>query len=795
MSEKRRQLPPLYNPHGLEQKWYPIWEKGGFFSYKKSYHKEGQPTKTFSMVLPPPNVTGSLHLGHALNHTIQDILARYHRMKGEITLWVPGTDHAGIATQNVVERQLHAQGKSRRDFSRQEFEKLIWRWKEESGGMITQQMRLLGESVDWDYERFTLDEGLSFVVRRVFVRLYQDGLIYRGERMINWCPKDETALSNIEVEYKEVPGKLYFVKYFLENSDDFLLVATTRPETIPGDEAVAVHPSDERYKNFIGRYVIHPLNGKKIPVIADHAVDPQYGTGVVKVTPAHDFLDFEIAERHKLPLTNIFNEKAVLNEKAGPYKGLSREKAREIIVEELRDKGLLTLTKDIRHNVGHSYRSGVAVEPRLSLQWFVKTKPLAQLAIEAVQEGKTQFFPKRWENLYFDWLQKIEDWCISRQLWWGHRIPAFYCQTCAAMHVLEEDPTSCPSCGSSQIKQDEDVLDTWFSSALWPFSTLLGKDKTTVLCQWPNKIPNSKELELFYPTSVLVTGFDIIFFWVARMMMMGLYFMGDVPFRHVYIHGLVRDEKRQKMSKSKGNVVNPLEKMEEYGTDAFRFFLISILPEGKDIVYDESRLKGYQAFCNKIWNTARFIWMNQEESYRPNDEACYELKDADIWILERYNHTQKMATKALDNYRFAEYTQLIYDFFWKDFCDYYVEIAKLFLRDQEQDTVRYVLNRTLENSLKLLHPVMPFITEELYSYWSRPQDDLIIVSSWPTVFSLKEPEAAIKRMELTLKLTAKIRQLRHDLQIPPPTKTKFWLYTQRRIFFKQLPQENSHWSL
>lgn len=780
-----KELPSLYNPHGLQAKWYPVWENGGYFSWRHGRVPSAESTKpsekkeNFSIVIPPPNVTGSLHLGHALNHTVMDILTRYQRMRGKASLWIPGTDHAGIATQNVVEKRLAAEGKNRRELGREKFEEQVWTWKAESGGMITHQQRELGESVDWDYERFTMDEGLSFCVRRVFERLYKEGLIYRGERMINWCPKDATALSNIEVEYKESHGKLYYIKYPLKKgqgiSEEFLIVATTRPETIPGDEALAVNGLDERYKHLVGKTAVIPILGKEIPVIADDYVDKEFGTGVVKITPAHDPNDFLVAQRHKLPFTNIMTDTAHMNEKAGPYKGLSREECRKQIIADMTTAEQVEKTEDIKHSVGHSYRSGAVVEPRLSTQWFVKVKPLAEEAIKAVKDGRTKFVPQRWENLYFDWLENIEDWCISRQLWWGHRIPAWHCKKCSHITVSENEVNKCEKCGSGDVQQDEDVLDTWFSSGLWPFSTMLGRTAEEVQAQWTGDKPDSEELKLFYPTSVLVTGFDIIFFWVARMMMFALHFMKEVPFKEVYMHGLVRDAQRQKMSKSKGNVVNPLEKMEEYGTDAFRFFLMSILPEGKDIIFDESRLKGYQAFCNKIWNTARYIWMNQPADYTKPEISDVVLSDTDKWLLKEFQATTEKITAALANYRFSEYTQLIYDFIWKTFCDNYIEFAKISLKNEKNAAgARFMLNHIFEKSLQLLHPVMPFITEELYSFWPRKNEkDLIIVSAWPGENDLKvnaDLSAADKKVTLLIELISLVRRIRGELSVPPSEK-------------------------
>ena len=786
-----RELASQYNPSGLEAKWYKIWEEGGFFSHKFPDH--GPEKQAFCMVIPPPNVTGSLHLGHALNHTIQDILARYHRMKGRSVLWLPGTDHAGIATQNVVERLLAKEGKTRQKMGRENFEERVWQWKEESGSLITQQQRQLGESVDWDHESFTLDEHLNQLVNQVFIRLYQEGLIYRAKRMINWCPVNRTALSNIEVEYKGVNGNLYYIQYPVIDSDDFLLIATTRPETLLGDEALAVHPNDPRYKGFVGKHVLLPLMQKKIPVIADEYVDETFGTGVVKITPAHDPNDFEVGRRHKLPTTIVIDPQGRINENGSAYAGLSREEARKKIVSDLKSQGLLKKVEKYQHQVGHSYRSGAAVEPLPSTQWFVNAKELAKEAIKAVHEKKVRFIPQRWEKIYFEWMYNIQDWCISRQLWWGHRIPAWYDKEEKIYIGLDEknvrETYGIPP--ETKLKQDEDVLDTWFSSALWPFSTLWSKEEILNSQSWPDLSELHKR---FYPNHVLVTGFDIIFFWVARMIMMGTHFMNDVPFREVYIHGLVRDADRQKMSKSKGNVVNPLEKMDEYGTDAFRFFMISILPEGKDIVYDESRLKGYQAFCNKVWNTARYLWMNQPADHQMPDTLSESatFSELDIWMIEHFNSSLEKTENAIRGYRFSEYAQEIYDLTWKFFCDHYIELAKVSLKRSDlREAALYTLNLIFQNILKLLHPIMPFITEELYSYWRDEKEigqGLILVSEWPIKIKGTFSTRSFERVENMIQMIHSIRNLRGELSIPPGEKLRASFSTDDReqgIFLKK----------
>jgi valyl-tRNA synthetase len=783
----------VYNPHGLQEKWYPIWEKEGYFDYRKNTGKTDadlKPEDCYSIVIPPPNVTGSLHLGHALNHTLQDILIRHQRMLGKAVLWVPGTDHAGIATQNVVERLLAQEGKRREDMGREKFEERVWQWKAESGGMITHQMRQLGESVNWEMERFTMDEGLSHIVRRVFVQLYHEGLIYRGERMINWCPKDKTALSNIEVEYKEIHGHLYFVRYPLEGAEHdgkkYLLVATTRPETILGDEALAVHPEDERYRHLRGAKARVPFIDKLIPIVFDDAVDREFGTGVVKITPAHDFNDFAMAMRHKLPLTNVMTDSAHMNELAGPYQGLSREACRKKIVEDLEAAGMIEKIDAHKHSVGHSYRSGAVVEPRLSLQWFVKIRPLADKAVSAVTSGATQFYPKRWENLFFDWMNKIEDWCISRQLWWGHQVPAWYCSDCEGVTVSMTDAMECSHCKSKNIKRDKDVLDTWFSSALWPFSTLMPQEISKIDAIWPPQPlstspqsgegglryapPKSPMLDNFYPTSTLVTGFDIIFFWVSRMLMMGMHFMQKTPFDKVIIHSLVRDANRQKMSKSKGNVVNPLEKMDEYGTDAFRFFLISIMPDGKDIIYDEARLKGYQAFCNKIWNTARFILMNTPEDYALPKTAP-KLSAIDEYVLRELDAAIAKCDSALEGFHFSDYALAIYDFLWKTFCDQYIEMSKVALKDDAlKSGALYTLHTVFRAALRLLHPAMPFITEELASVLPGGDGRLLIVAPWPKAGEHFTAAGSGNQSAILLEIAGKIRQVRAELSVEPGAK-------------------------
>ncbi|HTY20480.1 MAG TPA: valine--tRNA ligase, partial [Geobacteraceae bacterium] len=659
MSEK--ELAKGYEPKDVEARWYREWESRGYF------HAEAKSTKPpYSIVIPPPNITGVLHMGHALNNTLPDILCRWKRMCGCNVLWMPGTDHAGIATQNVVERQLAAEGKDRFALGRDGFIKRVWEWKKESGGQIIGQLKRLGASCDWERERFTMDEGLSRAVRTVFVRLYEEGLIHRDNRLINWCPRCHTALSDIEVEHEEQKGHLWHLRYPVVGSDRHLVVATTRPETMLGDTAVAVNPADERYRDLVGGLVILPLVNRKIPIIADDYVDMEFGTGVVKITPAHDFNDFEVGKRHKLNIINIFNQSGVINAEGMQYQGLDRFAARKRVVEDLTAQGLLEKVDDHALAVGGCYRCKTVVEPYLSLQWYVKVKTLAEPALAAVQgeNPRTRIYPDQWRRNYIDWMENIQDWCISRQIWWGHRIPAWYCDYCGEITVSLTDPEACSSCGGRAITQDPDVLDTWFSSALWPFSTM----------GWPDM---TDELATFYPTSCMITGFDILFFWVARMMMMGLKFMGDVPFSEVYIHALVRDAQGQKMSKSRGNVIDPLTVIDTYGTDAFRFTLAAFAAQGRDIKLAEERIAGYRNFANKIWNAARFTLMNLE-GFDPEgiSFAELELSQGDQWILHRLNVTTAETSKALEEYRYNEAAMGLYQFTWSEFCDWYVELSK-----------------------------------------------------------------------------------------------------------------------
>jgi valyl-tRNA synthetase len=750
------ELPSSYEPKEVEKKWYSTWEKENLFHAQENDGKE-----PYSIVIPPPNVTGILHIGHALNDTLQDILVRWQRMSGKSALWMPGTDHAGIATQNVVERLLASEGKTKHDLGREAFVKRVWEWKEHSGGQIVAQLKRLGASCDWKRERFTLDEGLSRAVRKVFVTLYSEGLIYQGERIINWCPRCETALSDIETEYQDIKGHLYYLKYPMADSSESIIVATTRPETMLGDTGVAVNPDDERYRHLVGKNVILPLMNRNIPVFADSFVAKEFGTGLVKVTPAHDPNDFEMGKRHNLEIINILDTNGNINGKGGAYKGLSRFDARKKVLKDLDKLGLLVKIEDHDHSVGHCYRCNTIIEPYLSKQWFVNIKPLADAAIKAVEEKRITFVPQNWEKTYYEWMYNIRDWCISRQLWWGHRIPAFYCKSCGHITVTMDDPHECEKCKSKDIRQDEDVLDTWFSSALWPFSTM----------GWPD---STDALKKYYPTNVLVTSFDIIFFWVARMIMMGLKFMKDIPFKDVYIHALVRDEHGQKMSKSKGNVIDPIIMMDDYGTDAFRFTLAIFAAQGRDIIMSEKRVEGYRAFCNKIWNATRFILMNLGEGFAAREIKAGELDNFDKWILHRLNKAAADITKALEEYKFNEAAHQIYEFWWHEFCDWYLELTKprIYSKDSavkdkdSAETARQVLYHVLKTGLQLLHPFMPFITEEI---WSRinPSGGRIIVSKWPEPNKDFNFPGEAEDADIFKEIVYRIRNIRAEMNIPP----------------------------
>ncbi len=756
-----------YDPHAFEEKWYRWWEE------KKFFHADpASPKPPFSIVIPPPNVTGSLHMGHALNNTLQDVLVRYKRMDGYEACWVPGTDHAGIATQNVVERMLAEEGKTRQDLGREAFIERVWKWRKESGGTILRQLKRLGASCDWDRERFTMDEGLSRAVREVFCRLYEEGLIYRGDYIINWCPRCHTALSDLEVEHEEAAGRLWHIRYPAKDGGEGVVVATTRPETMLGDTAVAVHPEDERYKALVGKTLVLPIVGREIPVIADPAVDPEFGTGAVKVTPAHDPNDFAMGERHGLARVQVIGEDGTMTAEAGAYAGLDRYECRKRLVADLEAQGFLVKTDEHRHAVGHCYRCRTVIEPLVSRQWFVKIKPLAEKAIAAVREGRTRIVPPQWEKTYFHWMENIRDWCISRQIWWGHRIPAFTCQACGELTVARTDPEACPRCGATDLAQEEDVLDTWFSSALWPFSTL----------GWPEETP---ELAKFYPTSVLVTGFDILFFWVARMMMMGLWFRGDVPFHDVYIHALVRDEKGQKMSKSRGNVIDPLEVIDRFGADPFRFTLVAFAAQGRDIRLSVDRIEGYQRFANKVWNAVRFTLMNLED-FDPSAPAVpfAERLPQDRWILTRLREAVAEVRANLDAYEFDKAAGSVYQFLWHELCDWYIEMAKGPLYGRGDARARLGTQQTLveafDTVLRLLHPFMPFVTEELWQKLPWPayrgeRPESVMTAAFPRPEALPEDAEARDRIERVKEVVSAIRNIRGEMNVPPSRKVEAWV--------------------
>jgi valyl-tRNA synthetase len=741
------ELPTAYDPHGIEARWSETWEKEGLFTARVNPDKQ-----PFCIVIPPPNVTGSLHMGHAFEHTLQDSFTRRARMQGYETLWLPGTDHAGIATQNVVERELGKEGVDRHKLGREKFVERVWQWKEQYGGRITQQMRRLGDSCDWSRERFTMDEGLSYAVRTVFVRWFDDGLIYRGNRIINWCPRCTTALSDIEVEHEEVAGELITFRYLLTDGSGDISVATTRVETMLGDTGIAVNPDDPRYTELVGKKVKHPFFDRELAIIADDAVDPSFGTGVVKVTPAHDATDFEIGSRHGLDRINILDEHARTNDAAGEFRDLDRYEARQIVLHRLKELGLVTKEeRPYMHPVGHCSRCGTEIEPWLSEQWFVKMKPLAEPAIEAVRSGQIRFEPKRFVKQYIDWMENIRDWCISRQLWWGHRIPVWYCDACGEVFASLDHPSECRNCRSADIHQDSDVLDTWFSSGLWPFSTL----------GWPEQ---TEDLAYFYPTTLMNPGYEILFLWVSRMIMSGLYFMGDIPFRVVMIHGMVRDFEGKKMSKSKGNVIDPLDMIERYGADALRFSLAFAAVPGNDTNISEERIETGRNFANKLWNATRFVLRAVGEDrpdLRPKDELSLE----DRWILSRLDSTIADIERAHEAYNLKDVSELLYQFIWSEYCDWYIELAKLHLDDERATSTRSVLLYVLDAIVRLLHPIMPFITEELWSKL-RPERGSITTAAWPSAEALRddEAEASIDRFQ---DLVVALRRLRVEHGIEP----------------------------
>ena len=768
------ELPKNYDPKAIETKWYEWWKAKGYFHAEAS--RGGKP---YTIVIPPPNVTGILHMGHALNESIQDVMVRRKRMQGFNTVWVPGTDHAGIATQNVVERQLKKQGKSRWDMPREDFLKLVWEWKDQYGGTILNQLQKLGSSCDWDRTRFTMDEGLSDAVAEVFVRLYDKKLIYRGEYIINWCPRCGTALSDEESEHENKAGHLYHIRYMVKDGrkNEYVVVATTRPETLLGDTAVAVNPRDERYAKLKGKTLILPVLGREIPLIEDDFVDPQFGTGAVKVTPAHDPNDFEMGRRHNLPMVNVMHGSGVMNENAGPYQGLDRAACREKIVADLQESGLLVKIDDHSHAVGHCYRCHTVVEPRLSPQWFVKMKPLARPAIEAVKDGRIRFVPERWNKVYLEWMENIRDWCISRQIWWGHRIPVFYCEEEGCLHewAAKGQPTACPKCGSSKIHQDPDVLDTWFSSWLWPFSVF----------GWPR---DNEDLRFFYPTSDLVTAPEIIFFWVARMIMAGMEFMGDVPFQRVYLHGTVRDNQGRKMSKSLGNSIDPLDIIGDFSADALRFSLIALTATGQDVYISKEKFELGRNFGTKIWNAARFLQMHTGEQAievgNPQFNPALLTAD-DQHIVSLLHKTITACDENIDRCRFNDYAKALYEFFWHEFCDWYVEYAKQPLNGTDaarKGEVLKVMHYVLSRALCLLHPIMPFLTEELWQgmgYASMAES--VMLARWPRALDEEELASWGIQTEAVAYVDAKhaaiglARNLRADYGLAPAQMADFVL--------------------
>lgn len=748
-------IPKVYDPASVEKKWYEFWEKNRYF------HAEPEPgKKPFSIVIPPPNITGKLHMGHALDNTLQDILIRWHRMMGDNTLWMPGYDHAGLATQIKVEEVLKKEeGKTRFDLGREEFVKRVWAWKEEYGDRIINQLKCLGISCDWERKRFTMDEGCSRAVRETFVSLFEKRLIYKGTRITNWCVNCHTALSDIEVEHEDTPGHLWYVRYPVVGEEDtYLTIATTRPETIPGDTAVAVNPEDERYAKLIGKTLRLPILNREIPVIADSYVDTKFGTGAVKITPSHDPNDYEMGLRHNLPEIVVIGKDGVMTEEAGPFAGLERYECRKQIVARLKEEGYLVKIEEHSHAVGHCQRCHNIVEPLVSTQWFVKMQPLVKAAVDCVTDGRTQFVPERFTKNYTGWMENIHDWCISRQIWWGHRIPVWYCDDCGEMSASRTDLEKCPKCGSTHIHQDEDALDTWFSSALWPFSTM----------GWPD---NTELLKQFYPTSVLVTGYDIIFFWVARMLIMGMEFMKEIPFEKVFIHGLVRDSQGRKMSKSLGNGIDPLEVIEKYGADTLRFMLITGNTPGNDMRFYWERVEGTRNFANKIWNASRFALMNMEGYDKDAELAPYTL--ADKWILSRLQDTVKDVTGLLERFELGEAGRAIYDFIWSEVCDWYIEIAKPRLYNKEaaaeRATAQHVLATVLVSAMKLLHPYMPFITEEIYQCLPHEAES-IMISKWPVADeSLIDPEAE-RGMNAIMDSIKAIRNMRAEVNANPGKK-------------------------
>ena len=754
-----KELAKAYEPKEVEDRIYDFWMKGKYF------HAEVDPKKKpYTIVIPPPNITGQLHLGHAMDETLQDTLIRWRRMQGYSALWLPGTDHASIATEAKIVEAMRKEGITKEEIGREKFLERAWAWKDQYGGRIVEQLKKLGSSCDWDRLRFTMDEGCNKAVNHVFKKLYDKGLIYRGERIINWCPHCKTSISDAEVVFEEKEGSFWHLRYPLSDGSGYIELATTRPETMLGDTAVAVHPDDERYKALVGKTVILPLVNKEIPIIADSYVEQDFGTGVVKITPAHDPNDFEVGLRHNLPVINVMDDGGVINENGGKYAGMPALEARKQIVKDLDEVGFLIKIEPIKHNVGTCYRCGTVVEPRVSTQWFVKMEPLAKPAIDAVKDGDIRFIPERMDKVYYNWMENIKDWCISRQLWWGHQIPAWYCE-CGETIVSEAVPTVCPKCGGTHLTRDPDTLDTWFSSALWPFSTL----------GWPD---NTEELKYFYPTNTLVTGYDIIFFWVARMIFSGLEHMGEVPFNTVFFHGLIRDAQGRKMSKSLGNGVDPLDVISVYGADALRFTLVTGNSPGNDIRFSDEKVAASRNFANKIWNAARFIRMNLE-GHDVENALPKTLRTSDKWILNRFNNVTAAVTENLEKFELGMAVSKLYDFIWDDFCDWYIELAKIRMNgadEESADSARRVLVWTMSNTLKLLHPFMPYITEEIWQ--TLPHDgEALIVAKWPEYDeALSFPQEA-KNLENVMALIRAIRTRRNEMNVPPSKKAHIYIDT------------------
>ncbi len=756
MSEQE-DLATKYDPDKVEDKWYKYWKENDFFAARVNEDKE-----PFTIMMPPPNVTGQLHIGHALTMTFQDVLTRWKRMQGYETLWLPGTDHASIATEvKVVDKMRQEEGLDKEDINREQFLERAWDWKEEYGNTITNQLEKMGVSCDWSKERFTMDDGCNEAVKEAFVQLYDKGLIYQDDYIINWCPDCETTLSDIEVEHEDTAGKMYHIRYNYKNKDEYIIVATTRPETMLGDTAIAVNPDDERYQDLIGEKVILPIVNREIEIVADEYVDSEFGTGMVKVTPAHDPNDFEIGQRNDLEIIKVIDNQAKMTKEAGRYEGMDRYECRIQLVDDLKSAGLLEKIEEHQHSVGQCYRCDTVVEPLVSKQWFVAMEELAKPAIEAVKNDDVNFIPERFDKVYFNWMENIRDWCISRQLWWGHRIPVWYCQECKEVIVDRQEPDVCPSCSSIRFKQDEDVLDTWFSSGLWPFSTL----------GWPDE---TEELEYFYPTDVLVTGRDIIFFWVARMIFMGLDIKDEIPFSDIYIHGLVRDAQGRKMSKSLGNGVDPLKVIDEVGADTLRFTLITGNTPGNDIRYRPEKVEASRNFNNKLWNASRFVIMNLEDfDLAEIDYSQLEYTLADQWILSRLQNVIKKVTALLEDYQFGQVSQEIYDFVWREFCDWYIELIKPRLYQDEDkaayQTAQYVSWMVLDNMLRLLHPISPFITEEIWNHLPAKEDS-IMIADWPRPDQLMLNDRAERKMEIVMSVITSIRNIRNEMKVNPGRK-------------------------